>query len=370
MPAETANIPQPALLFVPDISGFTQFVQATDVIHSQHIIEELLEKLIEANEIGLQVSEVEGDAILFYRFGNPPTSEEFFQQVRKMFIAFHSHLKLYETQRICQCGACTSANNITLKIVAHYGQITQSYIKEHVKLFGQDVITVHRLLKNNISHHEYALFTQPLLNEWGQLIIPELAKQQEGFQEYDVGRISYRYVPLEPLLQLIPEPRVEEFSIPGATVQVFSFEQEINAPLNFVFEVLIDLPARLKWMEGAQKVDLYNHNLNRLGTKHRCIVDKTSPVMVTSKNSRSADTITFTETDIKKTMCSVYTLRQERGVQTHVRIDGFLKDAFILRMLFTLLLKKKINNLFKASGKNLKQYCEELYNTHRKLNAD
>lgn len=107
MPSETTNITKPALLFVPDISGFTQFVQTTEIAHSRHIIEELLEKLIEADDIGLQVSEVEGDAILFCRFGHPPTAEEFFKQVQKMFVAFHSHLRLYETQRICQCGACS-----------------------------------------------------------------------------------------------------------------------------------------------------------------------------------------------------------------------------------------------------------------------
>ena len=195
MSAETANNPKPALLFIPDISGFTQFVKATDVAHSQHIIEELLEKLIEANEMGLQVSEVEGDAILFYKFGSPPTSEEFFRQVQQMFITFHSHLKLYETQRICQCGACTSAHNLSLKILAHYGNITQSYIKEHVKLFGQDVITVHRLLKNDISHHEYVLFTNSLTNEWTQSVTASWAQQEEGTMEYDVGRISYSFVP-------------------------------------------------------------------------------------------------------------------------------------------------------------------------------
>ena len=52
MSAETANNPKPALLFIPDISGFTQFVKATDVAHSQHIIEELLEKLIEQMKWG------------------------------------------------------------------------------------------------------------------------------------------------------------------------------------------------------------------------------------------------------------------------------------------------------------------------------
>jgi hypothetical protein len=365
MPAPTTSVTKPALLFVPDISGFTQFVQATEIAHSRHIIEELLEKLIEANDIGLQVSEVEGDAILFYRFGPPPTAEEFFQQVRKMFVSFHGHLRLYETQRICQCGACVSAQNLTLKIVAHYGDITQSHIKEHVKLFGQDVITVHRLLKNDISHHEYALFTQPLENEWAPAITPTWAEREEGSQEYDVGRIDYGYVALASLRQLIPEPRVEDFSIPDAKVPLFSCEHEVHAPMSLVFDVAIDLPARLHWMQGAIEVQMLNHQLNRVGTKHRCVVDKNSPVMVTSGSTRAADTITLIETDETKTVCTVCTIRQEREGHTRVRIDGFVKNALVPRILFTLLLKKKLTNLFRASSENLKHYCEELYNTQR-----
>lgn len=365
MSAPTTNHPQPALLFVPDISGFTQFVQATEIAHSQHIIEELLEKLIEANDIGLQISEIEGDAIFFYRFGNPPTAEEFYLQVQKMFVAFHSHLRLYETQRICQCGACISAQNLTLKIVAHYGHITQSKIKEHIKLFGQDVITVHRLLKNDISHHEYALFTRALMNEWPHAISPTWAKREEGSQDYDVGTINYCYVPLKPLRELVPEPRVEDFSIPGMTVPLFSCEHEVHAPLNLVFEVASDLPTRLHWMMGAKNVELLNHQVNRLGTKHRCVVDKNSPVMVTSSSTQAADTITLTETDQKRTMCSVYTFQQEPGEHTRIRIDGFIKDNLVLRILSALILKKKLANWFNASGEKLKHYCEELYRTQQ-----
>ena len=59
--------------------------------------------------------------------------------------------------------------------------------RHHVKLFGQDVISAHRLLKNDISHHEYALFTQALANEWPQASAPSWAEQEQGSQEYDVG---------------------------------------------------------------------------------------------------------------------------------------------------------------------------------------
>lgn len=363
MPAPTTSVTQPALLFIPDISGFTQFVQATEIAHSRHIIEELLEKLIEANDIGLQISEIEGDAILFYRFGPPPSAEAFFQQVQKMFVAFHSHLRLYETQRICRCGACVSAQNLTLKIVAHFGHITQSHIKEHVKLFGQDVITVHRLLKNNIPHHEYALYTHVLMKEWPQVSAPAWVRLEEGSQDYDVGTINYSYAALAPLQQFVPEPRAEDFSIPGARVPLFSCEHEVRAPMELVFDVASDLPARLHWMQGAQEVKMLNHQLNRVGTKHRCIVDKTSPVMVTSGSTRAADTITLIETDETKTVCTVCTIRQEREAHTRVRIDGFVKNELIPRILFSLLLKKKLTNFFRASTENLKHYCEKLHDT-------
>ncbi len=54
-----------ATLFIPDISGFSRFIDETEISHSQHIVTELLEALIDANELDLVVSEVEGDAVFF-----------------------------------------------------------------------------------------------------------------------------------------------------------------------------------------------------------------------------------------------------------------------------------------------------------------
>jgi len=350
-----------ALLFVPDISGFTSFVRDTEIEHSQHIIKGLLEKLIDANEIGLQISEVEGDAILFYRFGLPPDAEEFFHQVEKMFVSFHSMLKLIEIQSICQCGACSSAQNLTLKIVAHYGEITLSQIKEHTKLFGQNVITVHRLLKNDISHHEYVLFTKMLTDNWQLSSLPQWAYREEGSQQYDVGVINYNYAKLSPLKQFVPEPATEEFSIPGVKYPVFYIEENINCSIDHVFNVLTDLPNRMKWMQGAQKIELLDQGPNHVGTHHRCVVDKNSPVMVTSGFRRNSEIITFTETDIDKKMCSVYTLKKLNDEQTAVRVDAFIKNNLILKVLFNLFLKKKVCYFFHASINNLKRFCEDLY---------
>ena len=53
-----------ALIYIPDISGFTKFVTQTEISHSNHIIAELIEIIINANDLNLQISEIEGDAVL------------------------------------------------------------------------------------------------------------------------------------------------------------------------------------------------------------------------------------------------------------------------------------------------------------------
>ena len=63
------------LLFIPDISGFTRFVNESEIEHSRLIIQELLELLINANQLGMEVSEVEGDAILFLQVWELPRYE-------------------------------------------------------------------------------------------------------------------------------------------------------------------------------------------------------------------------------------------------------------------------------------------------------
>jgi hypothetical protein len=150
------------LIFIPDISGFTQFVNGVELKHSQHIIQELLETILDANEMGLNVSEVEGDAILFYILGESPDLNITYKQVEKMFLSFHKQLELYESRRTCHCNACISAIHLSLKIITHYGEFTEYRIKNFLKLIGKDIIIAHQLLKNDIPQHEYWLITNSL----------------------------------------------------------------------------------------------------------------------------------------------------------------------------------------------------------------
>ena len=63
-----------------------------EIDHSRLIIQELLEGLINSNSMGLKLSEIEGDAILFYKFGENPDLKEIYKQVEKMFTEFHKNI--------------------------------------------------------------------------------------------------------------------------------------------------------------------------------------------------------------------------------------------------------------------------------------
>ena len=71
------------LIFIPDISGFTDFVNSTAIEHSRHIITELLEIIINSDILEMNVSEIEGDAILFYSFEHLPSPAAIISQAKK-----------------------------------------------------------------------------------------------------------------------------------------------------------------------------------------------------------------------------------------------------------------------------------------------
>ena len=121
------------LLFIPDISGFTELVHSTDVLTGKKITCELLLAIINQNALQMEIAEIEGDAVLFYRTGTAPTARQLFEQYEIMTLAFDAKCK--ELQR-----EFSSRLNLSLKIIAHYGPMCEFKIGPFKKLYGQIVI--------------------------------------------------------------------------------------------------------------------------------------------------------------------------------------------------------------------------------------
>src|SRR5262249_11788876 len=140
-------------------------VSQTEIDHSSHILNRLLETIVAAVGEDYVISEVEGDAVLMYKKGTPPPSKkEMIDQCVKIFTAFHKELMEMKSISICQCGSCRGISDMTLKFVVHFGTIEEISITRFVKASGLDMVIAHRLLKNSIASHEYILVTKKYLN--------------------------------------------------------------------------------------------------------------------------------------------------------------------------------------------------------------
>lgn len=264
-----------SLIFIPDISGFTEFIQNTEVEHSQHVIAELLEILIASNTYDLKLAEVEGDALFFYKENEILSLEKLLAQVETMFSAFYSHLKLLENNRICPCRACSSAPELELKIIIHSGELQFITVQKNRKPFGTQVIEAHRLMKNSVNSDNYVLFSDDLAKD---ICLPysyksKLYSFEKGSNEYDGKNIDYLYAIIDPKeLALNPFPQAKKyvFDKPSKVTneQLFS----ISAPE--LLEYISNYKYRHLWVDGVDKFDYNEDETTRIGTEHVCVINE------------------------------------------------------------------------------------------------
>ncbi|OUS01628.1 hypothetical protein A9Q86_07605 [Flavobacteriales bacterium 33_180_T64] len=278
---------QNAILFIPDISGFTEFVHNTDIYHSRHIISELLELLIDTNSMGLELAEVEGDALFMYKLGDHLDLEVINQQIEQMYLAFHTHLKRYEFQRICNCGACSSAYNLSLKFIVHFGEIEFIQIKNSRKPYGSNVIIAHRLLKNEVPIDEYAIFTKDVISQTNITLTNSVSTA------YDFGNITFSYTPLHDLKVKLPEVKPIPDDIPKH--KLFDNTEIIQVPVLELYEVISNFDYRLLWVKGVNRLEYEKNKVNRSGLKHQCLINKKQIEQTTIKKDVDKNQLVYGE---------------------------------------------------------------------------
>lgn len=155
-----------AFLVIIDISGYTEFItqRTVSLLHAEQIITELMESVIDRAAHPLLVNKLEGDAALLYNEcppGDLPAAQDVFAQVRAFFPAFHACLARQREQRAnCSCDACTRMDRLALKAFVHVGEIAIKQVRQFQELAGEEVILVHRLLKNQVPSREYVLISE------------------------------------------------------------------------------------------------------------------------------------------------------------------------------------------------------------------
>ena len=349
-----------SLLFIPDISGFTNFVQTTEVEHSQHVFAELLEILIDANVNEFQLAEVEGDALFFFKEEEIPSLEKLLAQVETMFTAFYGHLKLLEKNRICPCHACASAPELDLKIIAHCGELQFISIKGDRKPFGSQVIEVHRMMKNSIDSENYVLLSKELTDD---IMLPEnyqskLFNFSEGKDNYDGKNMNYLFSIIDRNnLMLKPYSQAKKIEFNGPSPHASEKEMPISAP--HLFEYITNFRYRHHFVHGADKFEYDENEVNKVGTKHICVINGKDLNFVTVIKEGLPGQLIYGEmttgAPLINELYSFYILTPITQSTCKLRLEFYWKTSPIKDVIIRLFFKKIFKKNLKSTLDNLLQ---------------
>lgn len=156
----------PVFFCIPDITGFTKFITSTeDPEFANQVISDVLNRTTKANLLNMSIAEIEGDAVFFYKTGRLPAINKVAKQCQLIYDTFTTTIQEYQQSSPELYEKYLSKNQLGIKIVIHHGAISLTEIDGRTKLMGEDVILVHKLLKNSIAEPCYILLTDNYLDK-------------------------------------------------------------------------------------------------------------------------------------------------------------------------------------------------------------
>jgi len=232
---------QTGLLLITDITGYSKYVNQSELEHAQSSLTDLLNLLIDYTRSPLVLSKLEGDAVFSYApFEGFMQGQTLVEMIESTYLAFRKALELMILNTTCQCAACRNLKNLDLKFFVHCGSFTIQKLGEYRELLGNDVNLVHRLAKNHIKeqtgHGAYAAYTQAVIDKMGLGQIAEsMVPHRETFA--DVGEVQL-YVQD---MRNVWENRGHELRISAWRKNLYAqLEFDLPYPLTLVWQYITD----------------------------------------------------------------------------------------------------------------------------------
>lgn len=179
--------------FITDITGYTIFLNESELDHAHHIIEALFDSQLKVIGEPLTVSNFQGDAILCYvpedsiKDGNL-----LINQMQSIYTAFSKQLEAMQVNPPCGCNACSNIAMLDLKMFLHYGKYMVKSVGGTDEILGSDVITAHRMMKNNVNEEtgiqSYLLITRAAFEKLDLVDTPDQISHSETYEH--IGKLD------------------------------------------------------------------------------------------------------------------------------------------------------------------------------------
>ncbi|MGD8850452.1 MAG: DUF2652 domain-containing protein [Anaerolineales bacterium] len=255
-------------LVIADITGYTAFLSGTELEHAQDTLGSLLELLVNNTKDPLQISRLEGDAVIsFANAGSLLKTQTLLENLETTYVAFRQAQQRMRLNTTCTCKACRNIPNLDLKFVVHFGEFMLQDIGAYTELIGPEVNLIHRLVKNSITESTgikaYAAFTQAAVEA---IDIKEQTQHMRKLQEPDeyLGQVTLYIEDLHvvweqqrELNRIIIQPEEalivvdEEFNIEPVLVWEYLTTPEHRAILLQADSISVEAPAAGRISSGS-----------------------------------------------------------------------------------------------------------------------
>jgi len=256
---------QQGFLIISDITGYSKYVNESELEHARDSLTALLNILIDHTQSPLVLSKLEGDAVFSYApAGGFLQGQTLLDMIESTYASFRKALELMVINTSCTCNACRNLPNLDLKFFVHFGSFMIQKLGSYNELVGHDVNLVHRLAKNHIKEETgckaYAAFTQSVMDAL------ELAEFQNSLIPYretfaDVGEVQMYVHDMHTVWERLKDRARIEVRPEEA---LFVIKAEFPVPPSILWEYLTKPEYRLILM-GASKLELRDQVQGRTG---------------------------------------------------------------------------------------------------------
>ena len=256
---------QQGFLIISDITGYSKYVNESELEHARDSLAALLNILIDHTQSPLVISKLEGDAVFSYApEGGFLQGQTLLDMIESTYASFRKALELMVLNTTCTCNACRNLPNLDLKFFVHFGSYMTQKLGTFTELVGNDVNLVHRLAKNHIKEETgckaYAAFTQSVMDALGLADFQNsLTPHRESFA--DVGEVQMFVYDMHSVWGRLKD-RVRIEVRPEEAIMVLKYEFPI--PPSILWEYLTKPEYRIILL-GASKLELRNQAQGRMG---------------------------------------------------------------------------------------------------------
>ncbi len=274
---------QRGFILIADITGYTAYLNESELVHAQGTLTDLLELLIDHTRSPLVISRLEGDAVISYGLEDGFLSgQTFLETIETTYNDFRKAIELMVLNNTCRCNACANVSALDLKFFVHYGSFVLQQLGDHQELLGTDVNLIHRLLKNSVTEatgiRAYLLCTEAAVEALGIDSSDRMVRHVE--QVPDFGETVVWVTDMTPLYEAwAAQDRIviDSSEAVGGVNSV-----DIGLPKALVWDYLAD-PGFRRFILADDRMDLLDRQGGRVaaGSSYMCYHgDKVLPQVV------------------------------------------------------------------------------------------